>query len=298
MTMGPLTRKRARTAWLFLLPSLSVLLLAAGWPLLRTIGFSFTDAYLGDLEAYRFIGLENFRLLLEDPFWWQSVQNTLVFTAASVTLELILGLGIALILNTTLPGRGLMRAAVLIPWAIPTIVSARMWQWMYNDLYGIFNQLLMGIGIIAEPIAWTADPDLAIWAVVAVDVWKTTPFVALLALAALQLVPEELYEAARVDGVHPIRIFFRITLPLITPALLVAVVFRMLDALRIFDLIYVLTSGSESTMSMSVYARQQLVDFQDVGYGSAASTLLFALVALTALVLTLGRTHLTREVQS
>jgi trehalose/maltose transport system permease protein len=290
-----LARQRARAAWLFLLPAVGVLLLAAGWPLLRTVMFSFTDAYLGDLEAYHFIGFDNFSLLLHDPMWWLSVRNTLVFAAASVSLELALGLAIALILNTALPGRGLVRAAVLIPWAIPTIVSARMWQWMYNDLYGVFNQLLMRAGMIAEPMAWTADPGLAIWAVVAVDVWKTTPFVALLALAALQLVPEELYEAARVDGVHPLRVFFRITLPLITPALLVAVVFRLLDALRIFDLVYVLTSGSESTMSMSVYARQQLVDFQDVGYGSAASTLLFALIALiTAVILTFGRAHLTR----
>ncbi|SCZ60246.1 carbohydrate ABC transporter permease [Thiohalomonas denitrificans] len=296
--MGPLARKRARAAWWFLLPSLAVLLLTAGWPLLRTVGFGFTDAYLGNLENYSFVGLDNFILLYQDPFWWQSVRNTLFFTITSVSLELVLGLTIALILNVALPGRGLMRAAVLIPWAIPTIVSARMWQWMYNDLYGVFNQMLMGVGVIAEPIAWTADPALSLWSVVAVDVWKTTPFVALLALAALQLVPGELYEAARVDGVHPVKIFFRITLPLIMPALLVAMVFRMLDALRIFDLIYILTSGSPSTMSMSVYARRHLVEFQDVGYGSAASTFLFALVALiTAIVLTLGRSHLAREVR-
>lgn len=294
--MASLARQRARAAWLFLLPAFAALLLAAGWPLMRTMSFSLTDAYLGDLAAYRFVGLENYQLLLSDPLWWLSVQNTLVFAAASVSLEMVLGLAIALILNAALPGRGVMRAAVLVPWAIPTIVSARLWQWMYNDLYGVVNQMLMGLGLIAEPIAWTADPDLAIWAVVAVDVWKTTPFVALLALAALQLVPEELYEAARVDGVHPVKVFFRITLPLIAPALLVALVFRLLDALRIFDLIYVLTSGSESTMSMSVYARRQLVDFQDVGYGSAASTLLFALIALiTAVVLILGRSHLMRE---
>ncbi len=290
--MPTLAQQRVRTAWLFLLPMLVVLVLTAGWPLARTVGFAFTDAYLGDLESYRFIGLDNFALLVQDPLWWQAVRNTLVFAVASVSLELMLGLGVALMLNAALPGRGLLRAAVLIPWAIPTVVSARMWQWMYNDLYGVINQGLLGLGLIAEPIAWTADPDLALWAVVAVDVWKTTPFVALLALAALQLVPEELYEAARVDGVHPFKVFLRITLPLIAPALLVAVIFRLLDALRIFDLIYVLTANSETTMSMSVYARQQLVEFQDVGYGSAAATLLFAIVALlVALVLTAGRTR-------
>lgn len=288
--MGSLARQRARSAWVFLLPMLAVLLLAAGWPLARTVWFAFTDAYLGDLGTYRFVGFDNFRLLFGDPLWWQSVRNTLLFALTSVVLEVVLGLAIALILNAALPGRGMIRAAVLIPWAIPTIVSARMWQWMYNDLYGIFNQVLLGLGLIAEPVAWTADPDLALWAVVIVDVWKTTPFVALLTLAALQLIPEELYEAARVDGIPAWTRFWRITLPLITPALLVAVIFRLLDALRIFDLIYVLTSNSAATMSMSVYARQQLVEFQDVGYGSAASTALFLVVALsTALVLTASR---------
>ncbi len=292
--LTPLTRLRARSAWLFAAPMLVILALVAGWPLLRTIYFSFTDALLSELGAYGFVGLHNYALLLDDPIWWQAVRNTLAFTAASVSLELVLGLVIALTLNAHLRGRGLMRAAVLIPWAIPTVVSAKMWQWMYNDIYGVINHLLLGLGLIAEPWAWTADPGLALAAVVAVDVWKTTPFVALLALAALQLVPGELYEAARVDGVHPTRVFFRITLPLITPALMVAVIFRTLDALRIFDLVYVLTANSPDTITMSVYARQHLVDFQDVGYGSAASTLLFFVIALvTALFITLGRVKLT-----
>jgi trehalose/maltose transport system permease protein len=142
------------------------------------------------------------------------------------------------------------------------------------------------LGLIAEPLAWTADPTLALASVILVDVWKTTPFMALLLLAALQMLPQDCYEAAKVDGVGPVRAFFHITLPLIAPALLVAVVFRALDALRIFDLIYVLTPNSAATMSMSVYARQQLVDFQSVGVGSAAATMLFFVVAAcTAVVL-------------
>jgi trehalose/maltose transport system permease protein len=293
--MSTLAQQRVRTAWLFLMPTLVILALAAAWPLVRTLWFSFTDAYLGDLRHYHWVGLENFVLLMEDPLWWQAVRNTLLFASTSVSLELIFGTAIALVLNAALPGRGLVRAAVLVPWAIPTIVSARMWQWMYNDLYGVINQLLVGAGIIAESVAWTADPHLALWAVVAVDVWKTTPFVALLALAALQLIPIEIYEAARVDGVSAPKVFFRITLPLIAPALVVATVFRLLDALRIFDLIYVLTSNSPETISMSVYARQQLVDFQEVGVGSAASTLLFLVIALlAAIILTLGRSRLSR----
>ena len=191
-----------------------------------------------------------------------------------------------------------MRAAVLIPWAIPTIVSAKMWGWMLHDQFGVLNDILMGIGLLSQPVAWTADPQTAMWAVVMVDVWKTTPFMALLILAGLQMLPADCYEAARVDGVHPVKVFFKVTLPLIRPAIMVAVIFRALDALRIFDLIYVLTSNSSDTMSMSVYARQQLVDFQEVGYGSAASTLLFLVIAaLTIATITLGKVRLGGEMK-
>jgi trehalose/maltose transport system permease protein len=186
-----------------------------------------------------------------------------------------------------------VRAAVLIPWAIPTIVSAKMWGWMLHDQFGLVNDLLLHAGLIAEPLAWTAEPVLAMASVILVDVWKTTPFMALLILAALQMLPRDCYEAARVDGIPPVSVFVHVTLPLIAPALIVAVTFRALDALRIFDLVYVLTPNSQDTMSMSVYARQQLVDFQSVGYGSAASTLLFMTVALLTIAwLGFGRRHL------
>lgn len=291
-----LTRQRIRSAWMFLIPMLVVILCIAGWPLARTIYFSFTDATLADIDAHRFIGLDNFIYLLQDPDWWIAVKNTLVFTIASVSLEVMLGTVIALALNAHMPGRGLLRASVMIPWAIPTIVSAQMWNWMFNDFYGVINAMMLGMGLIDQPWAWTADPDLSLWAVVIADVWKTTPFMALLILAALQVLPSECYEAARVDGIHPVRVFFKVTVPLIKPALLVAVIFRCLDALRIFDLIYVLTSGSRSTMSMSIYARKELVDFQDVGFGSAASTMLFMIIALaTVLLLTLGKVKLGGE---
>jgi trehalose/maltose transport system permease protein len=289
MTLG---RQRLRAAWLFLAPMLIVLLLVAVWPLGRTILFSFTDANLGDLAGWEFVGLANYLYLLQDPLWWRAVANTLVFTVVSVMLETALGLVIALALNAHMPGRGLLRAAVLIPWAIPTVVSAKMWGWMLHDLYGVVNAMLLAVGLIDRPWAWLADPALSMAAIVAVDVWKATPFMALLILAALQVLPGEIYEAARIDGVHPLKVFFRVTLPLIRPALLVAVIFRGLDALRVFDIIYVLAGNNEDTASMSVYARQQLVDFQDVGFGSAAATCLFLVVALvTVLVITLGRVH-------
>jgi trehalose/maltose transport system permease protein len=157
-------------------------------------------------------------------------------------------------------------------------------------VFGVINEGLKVLGLIDQPIAWTASPDTALIAVILVDVWKTTPFMALLLLAGLQMLPQECYESARVDGVHPVTVFLKITLPLLKPALMVAIIFRVLDALRIFDLIYVMSGNNKDTMSMSVYARQQLVDFQDVGYGSAAATMLFLIIALfTVVYLTLGR---------
>ncbi|MCP1674896.1 trehalose/maltose transport system permease protein [Natronocella acetinitrilica] len=299
-----LAQHRVRTGWLFLSPMIVVLAFVAGWPLVRTIWLSFTDARLGRFSDADFVGFENYLVnydgywagVLADPIWWTSVWNTLYFTVVSVSLETILGVAIALILNASFKLRGLVRAAVLVPWAIPTIVSAQMWGWMLHDQYGIINEMLMQIGVIAAPLAWTADDQLSMWAVIFADVWKTTPFMALLALAALQMLPKDCYDAAYVDGVHPLKTFWYVTLPLIKQPLMVAVIFRSLDALRVFDVIYVLTSNSTSTMSMSIYARQQLVDFQSVGYGSAASTALFFIVALlTIMYIMLGRVRLGGE---
>lgn len=290
---GPVERMRRRAVPMFVLPMAVVLALVAGWPLLRTLWFSLTDATLATLDDHAVVGLENYYWLGLDPVWWRAVGNTLLFAAVSVSLETVLGFALALVLNRRLPLRGVLRAVVLIPWAIPTVVSAQMWAWMLHDLYGVVNEVLLALGILAAPLAWTADPDLALPAVIAVDVWKSTPFMTLLILAALQLVPDELYEAAWVDGVPAHRVFLDITLPLVWPAVMVAVIFRTLDALRVFDLMYVLTGNSRDTMSMSVYARQHLIEFQDVGYGSAASSALVLVVALvTALAITAGRLRL------
>jgi trehalose/maltose transport system permease protein len=286
---------RRRTVWQFVLPALLLLALVAGFPLARTIELSFTDARLGE-SVWSWIGLENYRAVLTDPGWWSSVGNTLFFAAVSVAIETVLGMVFALVMDVNLPGRGAVRAAILVPWAIPTVVSAQIWNWMFNDIYGVLNKLLMAVGLIHQPVAWTADPHLAMWAIIMVDVWKTTPFMALLSLAALQLVPQELKEAAEVDGVGPVRSFFYVTLPVILPALLVAVIFRLLDALRIFDAIYVLTGNNETTMSMSIYARRGLMDFQDAGGGSAAATLLFLIVAVASgISLTLARGTLAQD---
>ncbi len=291
-----LERWRVRAAWIFLAPTLAVLAVVAGWPLLRTAGLAFTDAHLSRMAEARWVGLENFFWLMTDGDWWRSVQNTVVFTAASVSVQLALGLGVALVLNVRFPGRGLMRAVVLIPWAIPTVVSARIWHWMYHDVYGVFNDLGLRLGLLAQPVAWLADDTTAMAAIVVADVWKATPFMALLLLAGLQAIPPGLYEAARVDGVGRMSAFVYITLPLLKPAILVALIFRTLDALRVFDLIYVMTSNAVSTASMSVYARQQLIDFQEMGYGSAVSLMIFFIIAVfVAVYVTAMRASLAEE---
>ena len=297
-------RQRIKMAWWLMSPMIIVLALVAGWPLMRSFWFSLTDASLNDLSHVEFIGLDNYLAydegewigLLADAEWWHAVWNTFRFAFLSVSIETILGIVFALVLNHKFPCRAWVRAAVLIPWAVPTIVSARIWGWLLNDQFGVVNHLLQQLGWIDQPLAWTADPQLSMMAIVLVDVWKTTPFMSLMILAALQMLPTDCYEAAKVDGIPAWKVFWFVTLPLIRPALMVAVIFRLLDALRVFDVIYVLSSNGQSTMSMSIYARQQLVDFQDVGYGSAASTVLFMLIAIcVGLYLTLGRVRLNEE---
>ncbi|MEO6300658.1 MAG: sugar ABC transporter permease [Paracoccaceae bacterium] len=304
-----LQQQRQRAAFWFLAPMVVALFCVAAWPLLRTIWFSLTDTTMDNLYGGKFIWFDNYfrvqtlssgavryRGTLVDPAWWNAVWNTVRFSVVSVLLETIIGLVIALVLNAEFKGRGFVRAAILIPWAIPTIVSAKMWAWMLNDQYGIINDILLNLGLIHEKIAWTANNDTAMIAVLIVDIWKTAPFMALLCLAGLQMVPRDIYEAAEIDGVHPVKVFFKVTLPLIRPALMVAVIFRMLDALRIFDLIYVLTPGSKSTKTMSVISRENLFEFNKFAYGSAQSTLLFALLAVfVSLYIWLGRVNLSGE---
>jgi trehalose/maltose transport system permease protein len=289
-------KDRTRIAWTFLAPMLFLMVLVAGWPLGRSIWFSLTETNINDIGASSFVGLANyvgeFGLFFNPNYtegfwrsdWGISIRNTFQFAIVSVFLETLAGLGVAMLLNQEFKGRALVRTAVLVPWAIPTIVSAKMWGWMLHDQYGLINQLLVDWGLIAQKVAWTADPQYALWTVVAVDVWKTTPFMALLILAGLQTLPKDCYEAARVDGVHPVRMFFKVTLPLIKYPLMVAVIFRLLDALRIFDLIFVLTSNSSSTISMSGFVRREMVDNGNLGYGSAASTSLTLIIFISAVL--------------
>lgn len=272
---------RARTAWLFLAPSLVILVLVAGYPLFRTIQLSFFDVSIlkFPLEP-TWVGFANYQSLLTDPRWWRSVWNTVVFTFISVGFETALGLVIALLVHGEFRGRGLVRTAMLVPWAIPGVVSSQMWRWMLNDVYGVVNDLLMKLRLISRPMAWLAEPALLLPVLIGIDVWKTTPFMALILLAGLQGIPKELYEAARVDGATATQQFWRITWPLLRPALLVGLIFRTLDGLRVFDLIYVVAGTQINSISMSVYARQQLISFGSLGYGSAVSTGIFLILAL------------------
>lgn len=289
-------RRERRAAWLFLLPAIIALAVVAGWPLLRTIMMSFTDATFTRPGAAEFVGFRNYLDIFADRVWWRAVSNTAIFTLASVSIETVLGLMIALLLHQAIPGRGLLRASILIPWAMPAVVSAKIWEWMLHDQYGVINKALVGMGLISQGIAWIAEPHLALWVIVFVDVWITTPFMVLLILAGLQMIPEDIMEAAYVDGIPAWRRLLYITLPLLRPAIGVAILFRTLDAVRMFDLSFMLAGNSQRTMTISVYARNQLVSFQQMGMGSAASTWVFFLVGLLAIFL-IGLLRLHRSVE-
>ena len=285
-----LASEREKSSLFFVLPLIITLVVIAGFPLLTTLYYAFTDAHLSDLGQAKFIGLCNYKKILNDSNWWTAVYNTFSFTVISVLLETILGTIIALALNKHFRGRGLIRAIVFIPWAIPTIVSARLWGWMYHDVYGVLNEVIKFLGLTDQSLAWTASPNLVMMSVIIVDVWKTTPLMTMMVLAGLQLIPQECYEAAKIDGIHPLRVFFRVTLPLLKSTLLVAMILRTLDALRVFDLIYVLTPNNSRTISMSVYAHQNLFTFQETGIGSAAASLLFLIVlSITFIYLFVGK---------
>lgn len=273
-----LTVRQTRLAWLLVMPTLLVVALVAGYPLAQVFYYSFFKADIAFVEQPKFVGFENYLTLLRDPDFRQAFWNTLRFTFWSVSLETILGLAIALIVHSNFKGRGLVRTAILIPWAIPTVVSAKMWQWMLNDIYGVVNVIGTKLGILSTKVAFLANPNLVLPSIIAVDVWKATPFMALLLLAGLQLIPSDIYEAADIDGATKWQQFWTLTLPLLTPALVVALIFRTLDALRVFDVIFVMTGVNTATESLAVYDRQQLIDFQNLGYGSAVSVAILVII--------------------
>ncbi len=323
-----LTKRQARLALIMLAPTFVVLIMVAFYPLARTFSASFTDEpFARPEQVVNNVGLANYQRLLGvqlapfpegsrlrdvltpgyqrvntfdlfgqrfllaagDPMWLQAIINTVLFTVISVALELVIGLLVALVVNTQFRGRGVMRAVMLIPWAIPTAISTVLWRYMLNDnTTGALNALLNAFGIIepANSIAWRSQYPLL--SVIIVDVWKTVPFMALLLLAGLQIIPNDLYEAAAVDGANVPQRFFRITLPLLMPTVLIALIFRTLDALRVFDVFYILLPNT--TRSMATHNYEMMVSSYQYGYASATGVLIFIIIfAFTILYMSLLR---------
>jgi trehalose/maltose transport system permease protein len=280
-----LQRRQTRIGWVLLVPALAVVAFVAIYPLGKTVYQSFTNQeFLPGLEPTKWVGLDNYRTLWHDAVFRHSVWVTVKFTLITVSFEFVLGLIIALVVNSHFRGRGLMRAIMLVPWAIPTVVAAKIWQWMLDDVFGVVNDLLMKLHIISHPHAWISDPATSLASVCAVDIWKTTPFVALLLLAGLQVIPRDLYEAADVDGASPLQQFWRITLPLLKPAILVTLIFRTLDALRVFDVFYVFFGGRQDTQTMAIYAQSTIVGDGHVGFGAAISVAIFLIISVFVVI--------------
>jgi trehalose/maltose transport system permease protein len=279
-----LRSRQTRLAWLLLVPSLAVVALVAIYPLGKTVYQSFTNQDFLALEPTKWVGLHNYRELWHDSVFRSSVWKTVEFTLITVGFEFALGLAIALVVNSSFKGRGVMRAVMLVPWAIPTVVAAQMWKWMLDDTFGVVNDAGTRLHILSHSKAWISDPSTALAAVCAVDIWKTTPFVALLLLAGLQVIPGDLYEAAEVDGASQLQQFWKITLPLLAPAILVTLIFRTLDALRVFDVFYVFFGNRPDTQTMAIYNQDTIVGSGHVGYGAAISVAIFLIIALFVII--------------
>jgi trehalose/maltose transport system permease protein len=266
-----------RTAYYMVLPSLLIIVAIAFFPIMYGIVLSLTDSTVAAFGS--FVGFENYIEMFQDPDFLEGLSNTVIFTVVSVALEFILGLGIALAVNRAFRGRGLVRAAILVPWAFPTVISAVMWRLMFQDRIGIIQYVANAIGI-SEPIL--SDRTLLLIAAILIDVWKTTPFMALLLLAGLQTIPGEVYEAARVDGANMMQRFFRITLPLLKGAILVAVLFRTLDSYRVYDLFWAFGARELQSLSTFVYEGVRISQLQ-FGPGNAAAVFIFVTAFLIAI---------------
>ncbi|PLR34687.1 ABC transporter permease [Chimaeribacter californicus] len=290
--MLSLQQREHRQAWVLLAPMLVMMFLLTGWPLLRTIWLSFTDAALiAGAESVNPVGIDNYLFALTDPDFLASVGRTLYFTVVSVLIEGVIGVLVALLLNQRFYGRNILRVLVILPWALPTIVNAMMWRLNFNPDYGSINALLTQLGILDHYRSWLGTPDSALNAVMLADIWKNYPLITLLVLAAMQSIPEDLYEAARLDGASPMRRFRAITLPAIAGPLSVALVLRTIDAFKVFDIIYVMTRGGpvDSTKTLSFFVYQESFSYLRAGSGAAYAILMTlmcsVLIALYMLML-------------
>jgi multiple sugar transport system permease protein len=282
--IGDKTRAERKLAFMLCAPAVFVMLLVTVYPIGYAVVLSLQDIDLRFPDEGGFVGLDNYASVLSSSLWWQGVGNTTFIAVVTVAIELVLGMGLALIMHRAIFGRGLVRTSVLIPYGIVTVVAAFAWFFAFDPASGFVNKL----PLVPDDKAWFGERGSSFAVIIMAEVWKTTPFMALLLLAGLATIDEGLYEAARVDGANAVQRFFRITLPLLKPALLVALLFRTLDAFRVFDSIFVMTRGSLDTESISILGYNQLISRLNLGLGSAVSVLIFLLVLLIAFVFVRG----------
>src|ERR671931_2625324 len=265
-------------------PAVITMILVTGFPIAYAIILSLQKYDLRFPDQKEFVGLSNYLDVLGSSTWWSDVWNTTIITVCSVSLELVLGMGIALVMHRAIFGRGAVRAAVLIPYGIVTVVAAFAWRYAFDPASGF----VQGLPLISNTAAPLTERSGSLVVIILTEVWKTTPFMALLLLAGLALVPDELHEAAKVDGANAMQRFFRIPLPLMKPAILVALLFRTLDAFRLFDSVFILTAGQNNTETVSILGYNQLLNRLNLGLGSAISVLIFVLVTLIAFMFIRG----------
>jgi len=275
-----------KTGWIMVSPALLLLLLVYGYPILRSFWLSLFTKNLGTQLEPIFSGFANYQRMSGDGRFWQSLWNTTIFTGASVALELVLGMAIALILHQVFIGRSLVRTAALLPWALPTALIGLAWTWIFNDQFGVWNDILMRLEIIPTGFNWLGTPITAMLAVIAADVWKTTPFISILLLAGLQSISPDLYEAHSIDGATPWQNFTKITLPLLMPQILIVLLFRFAGAFGVFDLIQVMTGGGPggATEVVSLYIYATVMRYLDFGYGAALVVVTFLLLVSVVLI--------------
>ena len=281
-----LRQRDARTAWLLVLPALVIILGVMLWPIIYTFILSFFNAPTGIHQVRTFVWLGNYLAMLKDQEFWDTIKRTLYFTVVSVTLEMLAGLGIAQLINSHPWGWKFLRFALIVPWAVPTIVNGAMWRWIYSADFGALNGLLLQLGLIKHYIPWLTFPNLAMPLVILADAWHTTPFVALILQAALATLPEELDEAAAVDGANAFQRFWSIRLPLLRPAILVALIARTVDAFRVFDIVYIITSGgpANSTLTITFFTYLNSFPWGNQGIGAALSFLISIFTISMALI--------------
>ncbi len=274
-------------AWALIIPALGIIFTLILTPILRAAWMSL---HIIDLKrpaiGTPFVGLGNYIEIFQNKYFWASIGRTFYFMTTSIIIEFALGISIALLLNIEFKGRSIVRSLILLPWALPITIDAVMWKWIFNPSYGVFNSLLLQLGVINEYKTWLSDPFSAMNVIIVADVWKVTPVIVLLTLAALQSIPKELYEAAMIDGSSSWNSFWRLTFPLLIPSLVVVLLLRTMDAFKVFDIIYIMTSGgpADGTKLIAYYTYIEAFSYLRLGTGSALAYLMTIFVGIIAIV--------------